>query len=206
MAAMETKKDYTSDLEAMIPESRIVAKERGMDEALQMLLGLEKKCRISNDNLTLKEVCLHMIRLVKESGDWVKLNSILSVINKRRSQSKLAVGAIVEEAFTYIEQCPTVDIKIELITTLKEICEGKIYVEGESAKLHLMLAKILEEKGDIAGACAMIQDVHVETYGALTKKEKAEYILEQIRLNLLNKDYIRSLIQSRKMNRKCKFH
>jgi 26S proteasome regulatory subunit N5 len=48
----------------------------------------------------------------------------------------------------------------------------------------------------------MIQDVHVETYGSLSKKEKAEYILQQIRLNLLKKDYVRALIQSRKMNRK----
>ena len=43
----------------------------------------------------------------------------------------------------------------------------------------------------------MIQDVHVETYGSLSKKEKAEYILQQIRLNLLKKDYVRALIQSR---------
>ena len=56
--------------------------------------------------------------------------------------------------------------------------------------------------GDISGACDMIQDVHVETYGSLSKKEKAEYILEQIRLNLLKNDYVRALIQSRKMNRK----
>ena len=42
----------------------------------------------------------------------------------------------------------------------------------------------------------------METYGALSKKEKAEYILEQIRLNLLKKDYIRALIASRKMNLK----
>ena len=48
-----------------------------------------------------------------------------------------------------------------------------------------MLAHILESKNDIVGACDMIQDVHVETYGSLTKKEKAEYILEQIRLNLI---------------------
>ena len=51
--------------------------------------------------------------------------------------------------------------------------------------------------GDISGACDMIQDVHVETYGSLSKKEKAEYILQQIRLNLLKKDYVRALIQSR---------
>ena len=35
--------------------------------------------------------------------------------------------------------------KIELIKTLKDICEGKMYVEGESAQLHLTLANIMEE-------------------------------------------------------------
>jgi hypothetical protein len=76
-----------------------------------------------------------------------------------------------------------------------------------------------------------LQDVHVETYGSLSKKEKAQYILEQVsisisktpkipikpnflilkyllnpqiqmRLNLIRKDYIRALIHSRKMNTK----
>jgi 26S proteasome regulatory subunit N5 len=71
-----------------------------------------------------------------------------------------------------------------------------------------MLALIYETTGDITAACDMIQDVHVETYGALTKKEKAEYILQQIRLNLLKRDFIRTIIQSRKMNKKvfiCNF-
>ena len=38
-----------------------------------------------------------------------------------------------------------IQAKIELIKALKDICEGKMYVEGESAQLHLTLAKILEE-------------------------------------------------------------
>lgn len=77
-----------------------------------------------------------------------------------------------------------------------------MYVEAEDARLHLMLALIYEEDGDLGAACDMIQDVHVETYGALSKLEKAQYILQQIRLNLLRRDYARALIQSRKMNRK----
>jgi 26S proteasome regulatory subunit N5 len=102
----------------------------------------------------------------------------------------------------YLDSTPDEDAKIALVKTLKDICEGKMYVEGESARLHLMLANIYESRGDIAAACDMIQDVHVETYGSLSKKEKAEYILHQIRLNLLRKDFVRALIQSRKMNRK----
>jgi hypothetical protein len=48
----------------------------------------------------------------------------------------------------------------------------------------------------------VVQEVAVETYGALDKKEKTDFILEQVRLTLLRKDYVRSLIQSRKINRK----
>eukprot|EP00607_Mallomonas_marina_P006675 CAMPEP_0182437664 /NCGR_PEP_ID=MMETSP1167-20130531/85198_1 /TAXON_ID=2988 /ORGANISM="Mallomonas Sp, Strain CCMP3275" /LENGTH=183 /DNA_ID=CAMNT_0024630659 /DNA_START=470 /DNA_END=1018 /DNA_ORIENTATION=+ len=103
---------------------------------------------------------------------------------------------------TYLDAAPSKEVKTELIKTLMEICEAKIYVEAEGARLHLMLANILEEDGDLAGACDAIQDVHVETYGTLTKREKADYILQQVRLNLLRQDLIRTMIQSRKMNRK----
>ncbi|CAE7583106.1 psmD12, partial [Symbiodinium microadriaticum] len=143
-----------------------------------------------------------MVRLCRERNDWEKLNSTLVVINKRRAQGKVAVTAIVEETMGYIEQTPTQTEKISLIKTLMEVCEGKIYVEAESARLHLMLAFIHEQNDDIALACDTIQDVHVETYGSISREEKAEYILHQTRLNLLNKDYVRALIQSRKMNRK----
>lgn len=102
----------------------------------------------------------------------------------------------------YIDSAPTEDIRLQLIRTLMEVCEGKMYVEAESARLHLRLCKILEDQGDLTGACAAIQDVHVETYGSIGKLEKCEYILEQIRVNLQLKDYVRALIQSRKMNRK----
>jgi len=97
---------------------------------------------------------------------------------------------------------PSKEVKVCFLTTLKEVCAGKMFLEAESARLHLCLSKIHEADGDIGAACDMIQDVHVETFGSLSKKEKAEYILEQIRLNLLRKDFIRALIQSRKMNRK----
>lgn len=37
-----------------------------------------------------------------------------------------------------------------------------------------------EDDGDVAGAAEVLQEVHVETYGALNKKEKADFILEQV--------------------------
>ena len=59
-----------------------------------------------------------------------------------------------------------------------------------------------EQEGDIASAADVLQEVHVETYGSLSKKEKVEFILEQLRLTLGKQDYVRAAIVSGKVNRK----
>lgn len=200
---VEGKKDFSDEFKTVVPDSISICAEKGMEDAIQFLLQFEKKCRLAGDTTNLKEVCLHMVRLCREREDWARLNSVLSVISKRRTQHKIAIESVVKETYEYLEQCPSVQVKRELATTLKEVVEGKIYVEAESARLHMMLALICEEHdNDINAAVDMIQDVHVETYGSIPKKEKAEYILQQMRMNLKKKDYIRALIQSRKMNRK----
>jgi 26S proteasome regulatory subunit N5 len=48
----------------------------------------------------------------------------------------------------------------------------------------------------------VLQEVHVETYGSLSKKEKVEFILEQMRLTLGKKDYVRATIVAGKVSRK----
>lgn len=51
-------------------------------------------------------------------------------------------------------------------------------------------------------AADVLQEVHVETYGSLSKREKIEFILEQMRLTLAKKDYVRSAIVAGKVSRK----
>ncbi len=68
--------------------------------------------------------------------------------------------------------------------TLHDITEGKIFVEAERATLSRILAGMKEEEGDIDKAQEVMQDVAVETYGALDKREKTDFILEQARLSL----------------------
>jgi 26S proteasome regulatory subunit N5 len=59
-----------------------------------------------------------------------------------------------------------------------------------------------EEEGDIATAADILQEVHVETYGSLSKRDKVEYILEQMRLTLAKQDFVRSSIVAGKIVRK----
>jgi len=66
--------------------------------------------------------------------------------------------------------------------------------------LTLKLALIREKEGKIVEAAKIIQEVQVETFGAMKKKEKTEYILEQIRLCLEKKDYIRTQLIGKKIH------
>lgn len=59
-----------------------------------------------------------------------------------------------------------------------------------------------EEEGDTSAAADILQEVHVETYGSLSKRDKVEFILEQMRLTLAKKDYVRAHIVSGKITRK----
>jgi len=110
---------------------------------------------------------------------------------------KEAIKQMVKKAMTFLDKM-TYEPKMELIDTLLKVTEGKIFVEKQRARLTLKLAKIRESEGKIVEAAKIIQEVQVETFGAMKKKEKTEYILEQMRLCLENKDYIRTQLISKK--------
>jgi 26S proteasome regulatory subunit N5 len=62
------------------------------------------------------------------------------------------------------------------------------------------LASIYEAEGKIAEAADILQDVQVEIMGTMEKKEKAEFLLEQIRLTMDKNDFVRAEIICKKVN------
>lgn len=57
-----------------------------------------------------------------------------------------------------------------------------------------------EAEGNIIEAANVLQELQVETYGSMEKREKTELILEQMRYCLAKKDFIRTQIISKKIN------
>jgi 26S proteasome regulatory subunit N5 len=53
----------------------------------------------------------------------------------------------------------------------------QIYVECERARLTYKLAKMKEEEGDIASAAGFMQELQVETYGSMDRREKVSDLL-----------------------------
>ncbi|CAF4568730.1 unnamed protein product, partial [Rotaria magnacalcarata] len=56
--------------------------------------------------------------------------------------------------------------------------------ENERARLTKKLADIYEGQGKTKEAAEILQELQVETYGTMDRREKLEFLLEQMRLCL----------------------
>lgn len=171
-----------------------------MESSIEKLLNVEKQMRLAGDVAGTKKAVTDILQLCFEARAWKTLNEQIVVLSKRRGQLKQAVTAMVQQAMQYIDETPDLETRIELIKTLNNVSAGKIYVEIERARLIKKLAKIKEEQGLIAEAADLMQEIAVETFGAMAKTEKIAFILEQVRLCLDRQDYIRAQILSRKIS------
>ncbi|XP_062097277.1 26S proteasome non-ATPase regulatory subunit 12 homolog A [Humulus lupulus] len=171
-----------------------------LEATIEQLLNVEKQMRLAGDVAGTKKAATDILQLCFEARAWKTLNEQIIVLSKRRGQLKQAVTAMVQQAMQYIDETPDVETRVELIKTLNNVAAGKIYVEIERARLTKKLAKIKEEQGLIAEAADLMQEIAVETFGAMAKTEKIAFILEQVRLCLDRQDYVRAQILSRKIS------
>lgn len=144
IAGIEKKEDLTEATATTIAEAEVLTKNGELDRAIEILFALEKKCRLGNDILSLKKVVLAMINLCFDNGNWTKLNTTLTTISKRHQQSRHAISAVIEKSVEWIDITPDEETKLGLLTTLREITDGKIYLEAERARLTRQVAAIKE--------------------------------------------------------------
>ena len=111
-------------------------------------------------------MCVAILKLCREKQAWSHLIANSQLLAKRRSQSKVAITGIVAQG---LEQLEDTAIKLddatreELLKTLCDVTDGKMYCEAERAKLTRMLSALKERQGDVASAADILQDVNVET-------------------------------------------
>lgn len=195
--------DYSNTCDETIPKCKEMAKnETKFNEALEILLSLEKQARVGSDMVSSSRILVAIVQIIFEARKWDLLNEYIAVIVKKRSQSKQAIVKMIQECATYVDQTPDKSTKIKYIETLRVVTEGKIYVENERARLTKILADIKEADGDIIGAANIMEALQIETYGTMNKREKVEFILEQMRLCLAKHDLVRTQIISKKINTK----
>lgn len=200
MPARKEAEDFGDLVNEQLPKLLEVAQRESLAAAVEQLFQLEKQTRNGGDYLSTTRVARAIVRLCFDHKDFQQMNDSLVLISKRRGQEKQVIRGAVQEAMSTLDMIDDLNTKLTLIATLRNITEGKIFAELERAELTRLLAKIKESQGDLKGAAKILQEVQVETLNTMEKKEKVEYIEEQMRLCLECKDYIRVLILSRKIN------
>lgn len=70
----------------------------------------------------------------------------------------------------------------------------------ERARVTRILSNIKKSQGDISAATDILCELQVETFGSMSRREKTEFILEQVTLCIENGDWVQAGILSRKIS------
>jgi len=169
---------------------------------MERLMAVEKRTRSAGDALATSKVAVAMLRLGAAVGDWAGGSATALALTKRRGQLKTVIADVVTEGIRLVGEVGDAEARVGLITTLRTITEGRIYVEVERARLTKQLAGIREGEGKVGEASEILQEVAVETFGSMEKREKADFLLEQVRLTAATGDYSRMAILANKITKR----
>ncbi|ESK98113.1 26s proteasome non-atpase regulatory subunit 12 [Moniliophthora roreri MCA 2997] len=189
------ERDFTPEVNALLPEADSLAKAGKLQEALDKLFVLEKQTRNAADLASTTKLLKAITQHAYNVRDFTQLNNAISVLSKKHGQLKAAIQAMVEQVMGWLD-----DVKekegterwLELVHTLREVTEGKIFLETPRARVTLLLSRYHEGQAEgkpkeehrksMETASELLSDLQVETYSSMERREKTEFILEQMRL------------------------
>ncbi|KAK8823875.1 hypothetical protein WA538_001163 [Blastocystis sp. DL] len=204
---METKKKHSEEVEelnkqidAVFASLSQLLQSNPLQDAIDQLLVLEKRARLLLEPTISIRVTDRILDICHDAKDFAKLNASITLLSKRRSQHDDVIAAVVKKAMSYLDTVSDEKEKMELLQTLLDTSDGKMYLEAERARLLRELMRLRESKGDIAGAAAASRELQVEVCNSLSSREKAEFLLEQIRLSQAVNDWVRVPLTIQKVN------
>ncbi|KAJ5885166.1 hypothetical protein N7495_009676 [Penicillium taxi] len=198
---LKPEKDYSKDADKLIPEAEILAKT-DVQGAIDKLLVLEKQARQSSDLATTSRLLVTIVTISKNSGDWALLNDQVLLLSKKHAQLKQATTRMVQAVMKFLDDTPNAEVKLSVIETLRTVTEGKIFVEVERARVTRILSDIKKSQGDLTAAADILCELQVETFGSMSRREKTEFILEQVALCIERGDWTQATILIRKIGKK----
>ena len=96
---------YSSDTcDKKIPEAQTLAAQGKLNEALEMLMSLEKQTRSGADTHSTGRVLVTIVQLCFEAKEWNQLNEKIIDLVKKRAQLKQAVAKMVTECCTFLDK------------------------------------------------------------------------------------------------------
>ena len=150
---LEEKVDFTKETDETLKNASSLVSAGALQDALQLLFAMEKRCRTGNDNTNLARVCKAAVESCQTVGDHEAVLHTLTTLATRRSQKVAAITALVQTAMPWcvvIETyAPTTTTSVEetatrdkLVVALRDVTDGKLFLEREHAILTRALATI----------------------------------------------------------------
>ncbi|UJO25090.1 26S proteasome non-ATPase regulatory subunit 12 [Fulvia fulva] len=197
---IKADRDYTKEVDAAIPEAEKIAQNGQTQQAVDKLLSLEKQTRQSSDLPSTSRLLVAIVTISKQSGDWSLLNEQVQLLSKKHGQLKQAITKMVQVVMGFLDDTPSLNSKLSVIETLRTVTEGKIFVEVERARVTRTLSNIKHQQKDITAAKDILCELQVETFGSMSRREKTEFILDQVSLCIEDGDWTQAGILSRKIS------
>ncbi|CAZ81681.1 unnamed protein product [Tuber melanosporum] len=201
---LKADKDFTETLDRQLPEILSLTKtnKANLPAAIEKLLALEKQTRQANDLASTNRLLTTIVSLCKDAGEWKLMNEHVQILSKKHGQLKQATTKMVQTVMGFLDETPDTETKLSVIETLRTVTEGKIFVEVERARITRILCHIKKAQGDLAGATDVLCELQVETFGSMDRREKTEFILEQVEFCIERGDFTQAGILSRKISTK----
>lgn len=200
-AVFKPDRDFTQETDKQIPDALELAKSN-VQAAIEKLSILEKSTRQASDLASTSKLLVTIVTICKDSRDWGLLNDQVLLLSKKHGQLKQAITKMVQVVMRFIDAAPNQEKKLSLIETLLTVTEGKIFVEVERARVTRIFSDIKKEQGDLNAAANILCELQVETFGSMERREKTEFILEQVALCIEKGDWMQAGILSRKISTK----
>ncbi|KAI9784238.1 MAG: hypothetical protein M1816_000910 [Peltula sp. TS41687] len=195
-------RDFTKEVDKQLPEAQELAAKQNVQAAIDKLLALEKQTRQASDLASTSRILTAVVTICKEAGDWSLLTEQVLLLSKKHGQLKQAITKMVQVVMGFLDETPNLPTKLSVIETLRTVTDGKIFVEVERARVTRILSNIKKSQGDIKGAADILCELQVETFGSMERREKTEFILDQVALCIENNDFSQAAILSRKITTK----
>jgi 26S proteasome regulatory subunit N5 len=150
---LEEKVDLSAEANDKIEQAGRLA-PANLEGALALLLAAEKRCRTQNDNASLVRVCEASVALCHDHApkDVDVLLSTIETLTTRRSQKAAAIKATVRACLPWCidePSCAPLDVaedgvgaRDRLVESLRDVSDGKLFLERERAILTRVLATI----------------------------------------------------------------
>jgi 26S proteasome regulatory subunit N5 len=80
----------------------------------------------ASDLATTSRLLIAIVTISKNAGDWNLLNDQVLLLSKKHAQLKQATTKMVQTVMTFLDETPSVEVKMSVIETLRTVTEGKV--------------------------------------------------------------------------------